>query len=117
MWTQTTTIHPSAWSDAVELDLARSLGLTAPLLDADGRVIGEQITDDHFKAAAASARQQLTKVSAPQTVTLVSDGTAWVVPIEGLVDEHAANETWHEERAALVAAEVEVIAAHMAAQV
>lgn len=84
MWTETTTIHPSAWSGAVELDLARGLGLTTPLRDEAGRVIGDEITDDQFKAAASSAASQLALLDAPQAVTLSADGSATVVPVEGI---------------------------------
>lgn len=71
MWSETTTIHPAAWSPLVESDLAKHIfGYAADVIPAE------------FEAACASAREQLATLDSPQHVTLKSDGTATVTPVD-----------------------------------
>jgi hypothetical protein len=81
-----TTINPDAWSEQVERDLARELGVSA----------------DH--PGFVSARDQLAALSGPQVVRVDADGSATVTAVVGLEDAYARNEAEHAAKAAALAA-------------
>lgn len=103
MWTETTSLHPDAWSDKVEADLRRTVLMHRFHLGAlPHGEIHYRLEDEPegfaaaFDAAAASAREQLANATVHQNVTLSSDGTATLSPmVVRTAEEYAAHEAAH----------------------